>query len=504
MRRTLKQGLYLLLVVGMVGCARLSPLPDVETAPLAAAPTETGLPASTETTSLPTVPPPTATPTPAATTAPPPTATPSPTPPLTPTDTPSQALAAGLLPSEPVTAPPVDWTPTRPAAFDVEKDTQASWVREYIQTVTNLLNMNTNIDAQARVDAALAQLVTWMPADSTYEGPLPPNAWTVARDLNADDKIEWLISVPARDRGCWATYCPAYVLIFEMRDNLFVPAAILIEDENVWDLSDPKLLMVADINADGHLEVVIEQVSCGAHTCFTGIIIGQWNRRRWRSLTADPVMQAYTDYTIVDQTGDGLLDIVMHGGMYGSVGAGLQRPHTQVFAWRDGAYRLVEDTPDPDEHPYFQMLDANAALANGEWDTTLNLALAIVNYPGVYEDEGWLTTETWARIVGYATLEAMFVYAQQGSVEAMRQAHAGLLSRSASAPNDPYPDAAWQVLQTYEATGDPLAACLAAEDFIAARAEDAAFFEWYGYGMERLTLDRICPLDHATEEGPQL
>ncbi|MFN2108407.1 MAG: hypothetical protein ACK2UI_01975, partial [Anaerolineae bacterium] len=194
---------------------------------------------------------------------------------------------------------------------------------------------------------------------------------------------------------------------------------------------------------------------------------------------------------------------VMHGGMYGSVGAGLQRPHTQVFAWRDGAYRLIEDTPDPDDHPYFQMLDANAALANGEWDTALNLALAVVNYPGVYEDD-WLTTEAWARIVGYATLEAMFVYAQQGDVEAMQQVHAGLLSRSASAPNNPYPDAAWQVLETYEATGDPLAACLAAEDFIAARAEDAAFFEWYGYGMERLTVDQICPLDHAIEEGPQL
>jgi len=149
------------------------------------------------------------------------------------------------------------------------------------------------------------------------------------------------------------------------------------------------------------------------------------------------------------------------------------------------------------------MLDANAALANGEWDTALNLALAVVNYPGVYEDD-WLTTEAWARIVGYATLEAMFVYAQQGDVEAMQQVHAGLLSRSASAPNNPYPDAAWQVLETYEATGDPLAACLAAENFIAARAEDAAFFEWYGYGMERLTVDQICPLDHAIEEEPQL
>jgi len=491
-RLTLQKGFCLVLIVGMVGCARPSPLPDIETTPPVTASIATALPTSTATA---TVSPPTATPL---------TASPSPTPLPTPTDTPRQALAAGLLPSEPVTTPPAEWTPTRPAPFDVEEDTQTSWVREYIQTVTDLLNVDTGAEAEKRIDATLAQLVAWMPADSTYEGVLPPNAWAVARDLNGDGETEWLISVPARDQGCWATYCPAYVLIFEKRDDLFVPAAILIQDENVWELSDPKLLMVADINADGHLEVVIEQVSCGAHTCFTQIIIGQWNGRRWRSLAADPVMQAYTDYTMVDHDGDGLLDIVMHGGMYGSVGAGLQRPRTQVFAWRDGAYRLVEDTPDPNEHPYFQMLDANTALANEDWDTALDLALAVVNYPGVYEDEGWLTTESWARIVGYATLEAMFIYAQQGDVEAMRQVHAGLMLRSQSAPNNPYPDAVWRVQEVYEATGDPLAACIAAEEFIVARAEDAAFFEWYGYGTERLTLDRICPLDRAAEEGPQL
>ena len=415
-----------------------------------------------------------------------------------------------LLPSEQVTAPPANWMPTRPPPFDVEKDTQASWVQEYIQTVTDLLNLDTRADKDARIQTTLAQLAAWMPADSAradtgaYEGPLPPNAWAVARDLNGDGETEWLISVPARDLGCWVPYCPAYVIIFEDRDNLFVPAAIIIEDKDVWEASNPVLLMVDDINADGRFEVVLEQVSCGAHTCFTGIIIGQWDGQRWRSLAADPVMQAYTTYTFTDHTGDGLLDIVMHGGMYGSVGAGLQRPRTQVFAWRDGAYRLIEETPAPDEHPYFKMLDANAALANGEWDAALDLALAVVDYPGIYEDDGWLTTEAWARIVGYATLEAMFVYAQQDDVEAMRQVHTNLIARSYNAPNDPYPGAGWYALEVYESTGDALAACLAAENFIAAHAEDAAFFEWYGYGTERLTVDRICPLDRVAEEGPLL
>ncbi len=372
------------------------------------------------------------------------------------------------------------------------------WVREYIQLITAMLNATDN------VDAVLEQLIAWMPADSTYEGSRPPNTWAVVRDLNADGEDEWLISVPARDMACGATFCPGYLLLFDKRGSLFVPTSIIIADTTIWEVSFPALSMIDDINADGRPEVVIEHHECGAHTCFTSLLIGQWDGQRWYDLAADPITQAYTDYTLADDDGDNVLEVVMHGGMFGSVGAGLQRQHTLRFDWRDGAYRLIENTPDADDHPYYRMLDANTALANEDWDAALDQALAVVNYPGIYEDEGWLTTEAWARIVGYATIEAMLVYAQRGDVAAMQQVHASLLSRSDSTPNNPYPEAAAYLLEAYEATGDALAACIAVEHFIGERMETAMFFEWYGYGTERLTIDRICPLDHTTEVGPEL
>jgi len=98
----------------------------------------------------------------------------------------------------------------------------------------------------------------------------------------------------------------------------------------------------------------------------------------------------------------------------------------------------------------------------------------------------------------------MLVHAQRGDVEAMRQVQADLLARSPGLPQTLYADAAAYLLEAYEATGDALAACMAMEHFVAGRATEAAFFEWYGYGTERLTLDRICPLDQATEPGPEL
>ena len=474
----LKRLALLLLVMGPAACTRPANAPSPKATQYTVVSTPTTVPhtATAMPTTLPTL---------------------IPTP--TPTETPRDAVVVQLLPSAPAPPPPANWTPDRPLAFDAEKDTQESWVREYIQLVTAMLN------ASGNVDTVLEQLVAWMPADSAFEGPRPPNAWAIVRDLNNDGEEEWLISVPARDQGCWVTYCPGYLLILYKRDDLFMPASIIITDELVWEVSLPTLLMVDDINADGRVEVVVEQDGCGAHTCFTSLLIGQWDGQRWHDLTADPVTQAYTDYTIADNDNDGVLEVVMHGGMYGSVGAGLQRPHTLLFDWRDSAYRLVEDTPDPDTHPYYQMLDANSALARGDVTSALTLTLAVTNYPGIYEDDmGWLTTEAWARIVGYATIEAMLGYAQQGDVEAMRQVHSSLLARAYTAPDNPYPDAAGYALEVYEATGDALAACLAVEDFIVVRAEVASFFEWYGYGTERLTVDRICPLDHAAEKGSEL
>ena len=420
----------------------------------------------------------------------PPTQTPTATATPVPTDTPRDIVMAQLLPEQPIKPPPADWTPIRPGGFDMAQDTPESWARDYLHLVTDMLN------AAGDVDVVLDQVVAWMPADSAFDGPRPQSAWAITHDLDGDGTGEWLISVPSQDRVCWVTYCPGYVLIFQVQEGLFTPLSLILLDETIWDISHPTVLTIDDVNGDGLAEVVLEDNECGAHTCFTTLLIGQWDGQRWRDLAADPIQQAYTDYVIEDRDGDGAQEIVMHGGTFGSVGAGLQRPHTLTFDWREGAYRLIEDVPDPDPHPYYQMLDANAALAEGRWDEALALSRAVIEYSGVYADD-WTPTEAWVRIAGYATIEAMLVYAHRGDTEAMTQAHAGLMARSHSAPDNPYPDAAWHLLEVYRQTGDVLVACQAMETFIVARAEDAEFFDWYGYGTERLPLDRLCLLDNG-------
>ena len=112
---------------------------------------------------------------------------------------------------------------------------------------------------------------------------------------------------------------------------------------------------------------------------------------------------------------------------------------------------------------------------------------------------------TWPRIVACASIEAMLVHAQRGDEEAMDDVYFNLAARSLAAPNNPYPDAAWRLLETYRERGDPLRACQAMEAFVAERAADVPFFKYYGYATERITLDQLCPLDEPPETpGPEL
>ncbi|MFW6136211.1 MAG: tetratricopeptide repeat protein [Chloroflexota bacterium] len=440
----------------------------------------------------PTPPPPTPTPTPLPTDTPSPTPTPTPTPELTPPADP-------LVPLGPVTPPPPDFQPAPPPPPDPGAEDEQAWVRDYVELVTAMLNSDQS------VQAVLDTLIAWsMPAED-LPGELTSFAWAEPADLDGDGTDEWLMALPVPGRGCGVTFCPAYLVLFELQQDLFNPRAVIRggpPDE--IQMQSPELRLIDDVNADGHTEVLIQQHWCGAHTCFTGLTVGSWDGATWRDLAADPLNQAYTDLTIEDRDGDGALEFVFHGGLIGSVGAGLQREHTLIFAWQDGAYRLVEDLPDPSDHPYYLMLDANAALGEGEWDRALELAERVVRNPD-FEDAMVPVEEVdRRRIVSYVAVEAMLVHAHRGDVAQMEAVLNHVQGVDFVEPNV-YTEAAEHLLDVYREAGDVVEACAAMEDVVAQRPDQAVFFQWYGYNTARITVDQICPLDPPTEgEAPQL
>lgn len=469
----------------LVACApSATPTPSATPVP----PTETTAPPSA-------TPPPTTAPTATDTATPiPPTATSAPSPEPT-------APAEALVPQGPITPPPANFSPTPPAPPDTGTDSEETWVRDYVALVTAMLNSGETIEG------VLEMLRAWSNGPQEMESELASYVWAEAADLDEDGSDEWLISLPVPERGCGVTWCPAYLVIYQyVEDEALFKPRYVVQDSSGEEvqLQHPELLRVQDLNADGEREVLIQQRWCGAHTCFTGLTVGRWDGVRWQDLAADPISQAYTDLTIEDRDADGALEFTMHGGMVGSVGAGLQRPHILVFDWVDGAYRLVEDTPDPSDHPYYLMLDANTALAEGQWERALELAMEAVNDPNFEDSMGPVEEVDKQRIISYAAIEAMLVHAHRGDVAQMESVLERVQRYEFVEPNV-YNEATQRLLEVYRETDDVVEACTAMEEVVARRADEAVFFQWYGYNTARLTVDQICPLDAPTREAtPQL
>ena len=486
-RRLLRIGwLALLVLLIAVGCTLI--------------PTPTPTPTSVPPTDTP--PPPTPTDTPVPPTPPqPPTDTPSPIPP-TPTATATSEPtppAEALVPQSPITPPPPDFHPTPPPPPDPGPEDADVWVRDYVELVTAMLN------SQQNVQDVLDLLITWAMPSGEGQGDLASFVWAEPADLDGDAADEWLMSLPVPERGCGVTFCPAYLVLFEIDGELFKPK-VVIRGAPPFEIQvqSPVLRRIEDINADGETEVLVQQRWCGAHTCFTGLTVGRWDGTAWHDLAADPISQAYTELTVEDRDDDGVLEFTLHGGTFGSVGAGLQRQHTLIFDWQDGAYRLVQDIPDPSDHPYYLMLDANTALEEDNRDRALELAMQAVNNPDFEDSMVPVEEVDRRRIVSYAAVEAMLGYAHRDDVEAMEAILDQALGYDFVEPNV-YTDAAERLLEVYRDTGDIVEACAAMEDVVAQQPDQAVFFQFYGYNTTRITVDQVCPLDPPTEgDSPQL
>lgn len=425
-----------------------------------------------------------------------PTPVPTETPTLSPPPVPGEEA---LVPTGPVTPPPPDFDPTPPPPPDPAADDQHAWVRDYVSLATAMLNSTDS------VQEVLDVLIAWSAPSDELRSEIAPCVWAEPADLDGNGREEWLISLPVPERGQSPTWFRGYLVIYEVRDDLFAPTFVIRgrPPDEAQALS-PQLRLIDDITADAQTEILLEPRCCGAHTCFTGLTVGRYEGTTWHDLAADPISQAYTDLTIEDRDGDGALELIMHGGMIGSVGAGLQRERTLIFAWADGAYRLLQDTPDPSDHPYYLMLDANAALAEGGWERALELAARAVEDPDFEGSMVPVEDVDRQRIISHAAVQATLVHAHRGDAAQMEPLLDQLLGYDFVEPNV-YIEAAERLIDAYRDSGDIVEACVAMQTVVAERPEEAAFFQWYGYNTTRITVEQICPLDGPTgDESPQL
>jgi len=251
------------------------------------------------------------------------------------------------------------------------------------------------------------------------------------------------------------------------------------------------LLEASDINADKKFDLAYSDTSCGAHTCFATLAVISWDGDEYEDWIADEPTLAGPDYTFKDVTAEGQgEEILVHGGVIGSLGAGPQRAWTETYISPEGGeYQLLSREYDPSTCLYHEILDANAAF--DAWASD-GFGPAIELYEAALEADDlkacWTIEDEVATLQDFARFRLIVAAVASGEagdattlVGDIR--HVGLRA------------AANAFLTSYSASGSVIQACRDTTKLAEFNTSTWDFLADWGYANPSLTAAELCPLN---------
>ncbi|MBW7881593.1 MAG: LysM peptidoglycan-binding domain-containing protein [Caldilineaceae bacterium] len=255
------------------------------------------------------------------------------------------------------------------------------------------------------------------------------------------------------------------------------------------------ILATDDINDDGQPDVVWVDTTCGASTCFDAVSVRSWDGTAWRNWTERTVTMAYAEVSLDDVRPEGQgKEIILEGGVYGSVGAGPQRSRTEVWSSVEGApYALQDTTYERTNCLYFKVLDAGEAL---ERFAEIGLVQAREMYNEAVTNRNlvkcWQHENELEELRSFSLFRLAVINAYAGSPEEAAESIAQL--------QDAYPDSIYTAmgetwLDAYERSGNDVAtACAAVTRFAQSNPATYESLSDYGYGNPTITAEELCPI----------
>ena len=417
-------------------------------------------------------------------------------------------LTGALIPSQtaaPSATPPPPTTPTRTLGPDdppYEPAGLKTWLEQAWQT-----------GEPAEVVRSQLEAAGWLGAEPNImqigEELQEYSAW-LALDMDGDGRDEWLFS-PIADTNCglpdgslWLVGAPG---LLEWKQG----------DQGDW-FSAPLVIDQADFNGDGSIEALAyasdcqDQTSTGAFAIiglqdgsFTDLISLKNDLFR----AADPIRRgsyrvepdwpgaAITitrpGYQILDATGDGLPDLLLGDGSYGSSEAGLVRPRSETWAWDGLVVSLLGIWWEPSGQRFDALYDANLAQELDDLDEAEGLYLQVLQDDSLLDGVGIASgEENRAAARQFAAFRLELIGMQRGSLSAA-QHYRDLLAEAY--PDAPLTFAAIQMLEYWRASATPdvSAACRSAVSVLESYEAPTGSLADAGYGLPRLGAGEICP-----------
>ncbi len=249
---------------------------------------------------------------------------------------------------------------------------------------------------------------------------------------------------------------------------------------------------IRDINNDGTPNVVLVTSQCGAHTCQSFVNVIQYHKEEWHNLTPNMYMPS-SEVEFKDYSNDGKEEIILTGGGIVSVGAGMQRSRTEIYAYRDGEYDLLKKEKEEPFNIYYLMLDAHENIAEEKMIDALMLTTKALQNPDFGVNET-ISERDQSRILAYTGIQLMMIYLERTPPDiGPAKIVLGEITKKYHKHNNPYIDAAHVLIDTYDITGNLMEACQAMEEVIIQAGSEAYFLEQRGYATEKIPKEEICP-----------
>lgn len=374
----------------------------------------------------------------------------------------------------------------------------------------------------AAVPTTLPDLATWLTQARDADTPLPDvcTALLAARwqtsgntcqaaDLNDDQKEEWLLTI---DTSQVSTEPPPV--------NGHAGDFWLLHDAGLYQQSRaggepadtaPTLLALADLTGDDRPEAITVFETCGAHTCIKTYHILSMHRDELQDIARSSTPAGQTDPStlpsislatveneeIRDANDDGIDDLVLRGGVIGSVGAGVQRTRREVWAW-DGFLILLADTLyDETNYRHHRLYDANLAFDAQQYDASAGLYEQVVTNTNLEDvppptDNSYTALDSRAYTRQFAAFRLTMLPLLRGDITEATRWRNWLQD---TFPQAPLAQAAAMVLAEWESNRNDLpAACAAVTNFLAAQPNPTGPLADMGYGNPALAAADVCPL----------
>jgi len=137
------------------------------------------------------------------------------------------------------------------------------------------------------------------------------------------------------------------------------------------------IFAVADRTGDSRADLVLLTNVCGAHTCSSRVYIEAWDGTAWRDAGPGAGIDSLDTITFEGKGTAG--ELVVHGGVINSVGAGPQRAATTAYAFDGVRWSVKSVVPDKAVYLFHAVQDADELFDRAKFAEAITAYTAAVD-----------------------------------------------------------------------------------------------------------------------------